>query len=164
MEKKQQLYYNRCTKILHQYSYQEVIIMTSIKELLRAEEDGSLSFGDYELNQKTKKADFEYQGDVYKVKTFNEITKLERNDTFVYESVPGTAVSGYTESDKGVDFTVAGPEDAQITLGMEDDMVYRVILNGNNIGNIKTSLGGKLSFSVKLQKTDEVKVEIVRVG
>ncbi len=138
--------------------------MTSIKELLRAEEDGSLSFGDYELTHKTKKADFEYQGDVYKVKTFNEITKLERNDTFVYESVPGTAVEGYTETETGVEFIVSGPEDAQITLGMEDDMVYRVIIDDSNIGNIKTSLGGKLSFSVKLENNDEVKVEIVRVG
>ncbi|MDO4491608.1 MAG: endosialidase [Lachnospiraceae bacterium] len=138
--------------------------MTSIKELLRAEENGSISFGDYELAQKTKKADFEFQGDVYKVKTFNEITKLERNDTFVYESVPGTAVSEYTETENGVVFTVAGPKDAQITLGMEEDTIYRVILNDSNIGNIKTNLGGKLSFSVKLEKTDEVKVEIVRVG
>ncbi|MCQ2509821.1 MAG: endosialidase [Lachnospiraceae bacterium] len=138
--------------------------MTSIKELLRAEEDGSISFGDYELDQKTKKSDFEFQGDVYKVKTFKEITKLERNDTFVYESVPGTAVSEYSETENGVVFTVSGPEDAQITLGMEDDTIYRVILNDNNIGNIQTRLGGKLSFSVKLQKTDEVKVEIVRVG
>lgn len=138
--------------------------MTSIKDLLRAEEDGSISFGDYELEQKTKKTDFEFQGDIYKVKTFKEITKLERNDTFVYESVPGTAVKEYSETASGVTFIVAGPEDAQITLGMEDDTVYRVILNDNNIGNIKTNLGGKLSFSVKLQKTDEVKVEIVRVG
>lgn len=138
--------------------------MTSIKELLRTEADGSLSFGDYELDQKTKKADFEYQGDIYKVKTFREITKLERNDTFVYESVPGTAVAEYTETEEGVAFTVSGPEDAQITLGMEDDMIYRVVLDGTNIGNIKTNLGGKLSFSVKLQKTDEVKVEIIRLG
>lgn len=138
--------------------------MTSIKELLRAEEDGSISFGDYELAQKTKKSDFEFQGDVYKVKTFKEITKLERNDTFVYESVPGTAVTEYSETETGVVFTVSGPEDAQITLGMEDDTIYRVILNDSNIGNIKTSLGGKLSFSVKLENTDEVKVEIVRVG
>ncbi|MDO4617110.1 MAG: endosialidase [Lachnospiraceae bacterium] len=138
--------------------------MTSIKDLLRAEEDGSLSFGDYELDQKTKKTDFEYQGDVYKVKTFKEITKLERNDTFVYESVPGTAVEGFTENETGVTFTVSGNEDAQITLGMEDDMVYRVIIDDNNIGNIKTGLGGKLAFSVKLEKADDVKVEIVRVG
>ena len=38
---------------------------------------------------------------MYKVKTFREITKLERNDLFVYESVPGTAVEpvSYTHLD-----------------------------------------------------------------
>ena len=41
---------------------------------------------------KTKKDGFEFQGDIYKVKTFKEITKLEKNGMFVYESVPGTAV------------------------------------------------------------------------
>ena len=34
-----------------------------------------------------QKQDFEHQGDLYKVKTFKEITKLERNGMFVYESV-----------------------------------------------------------------------------
>ncbi len=138
--------------------------MTGIKELLRAEEDGSLSFGDYALDQKTKKSDFEFQGDVYKVKTFKEITRLEKNDTVVYESVPGTAVAGFAGTETGVVFDVSGDEDAQITLGMEDDTVYRVIIDDQNIGNIKTSLGGKLSFSVKLEQADDVKVEIVRVG
>ena len=33
--------------------------MAAVKELIRAEEDGSISFGDYELASKTKKQDFE---------------------------------------------------------------------------------------------------------
>ena len=37
--------------------------MAAVKELIRAEEDGSISFGDYELASKTKKQDFEYQGE-----------------------------------------------------------------------------------------------------
>ena len=41
--------------------------MAAIKELLRAEEDGTLSFGDYELSSKEKKSDFPFQGDLYKV-------------------------------------------------------------------------------------------------
>ena len=52
--------------------------MAAVKELIRAEEDGSISFGDYELAAKSKRQE-EYQGDIYKVKTFREITKLERN-------------------------------------------------------------------------------------
>ena len=53
--------------------------MAAVKELLRAENDGSLSFGDYTLSEKTKKDNYEFEGDIYKVKTFSEITKLERN-------------------------------------------------------------------------------------
>lgn len=37
-----------------------------------------------------------HDGDLYKVKTFKEITKLERNGMFVYESVPGTAVTDFS--------------------------------------------------------------------
>ena len=66
--------------------------MAVVKELIRTEENGGISFGNYELPTKSKVSDFPYQGDVYKVKTFKEITKLERNGMFVYESVPGTAV------------------------------------------------------------------------
>ena len=49
--------------------------MAVIKELIRKENNGSISFGNYELPQKTKLADFEVNGDLYKVKTFKEITK-----------------------------------------------------------------------------------------
>ena len=69
--------------------------MAVVKELLRAENDGTLSFGDYTLSSKTKLDGFEFQGDIYKVKTFAEITKLEKNGMFVYESVPGTAVENF---------------------------------------------------------------------
>ena len=48
--------------------------MAAVKELLRAETDGTLSFGDYTLDSKTKLDGFEFQGDIYKVKTFKEIT------------------------------------------------------------------------------------------
>ena len=72
--------------------------MTVVKELIRSELDGTLSFGDYTLDTKTKKDGFEFQGDIYKVKTFKEITKLEKNGMFVYESVPGTAVEHFEVS------------------------------------------------------------------
>ena len=124
--------------------------MAAVKELIRAEADGSISFGDYELASKTKKQDFEYQGDLYKVKTFREITKLERNDMFVYESVPGTAVEHFRADADSVEFQVEGPEDAQITLGMEDDTEYLTLVDGVSTGAIKTGLGGKLVLSVEL--------------
>lgn len=49
--------------------------MSVVEELIRKEDNGTLSFGNYLLDAKTKKADFEFQGDLYKVKTFKEITK-----------------------------------------------------------------------------------------
>ena len=95
--------------------------MAAISELIRKEDNGSISFGDYTLDSKAKLDNFEFNGDIYKVKTFKEITKLERNGVFVYESVPGTAVNDYKEDEKLVEFTVDGPEDAQITLELEED-------------------------------------------
>ena len=53
--------------------------MAVVKELIRTEENGAISFGDYELAQKSKLSDYQHQGDMYKVKTYKEITKLERN-------------------------------------------------------------------------------------
>ena len=52
--------------------------MAVIKELIRKESDGTLSFGNYDFDTKQKKSDFEFEGDLYKVKTFKEITKLEK--------------------------------------------------------------------------------------
>ena len=68
--------------------------MSVVEQLICKEDNGSLSFGNYLLDSKTKKSDFEYEGDLYKVKTFSEITKLEKNGLFVYESVPGSTEIG----------------------------------------------------------------------
>ena len=80
--------------------------MAIVKELLRTEEDGRLSFGDYTLASKTKLDNFEFEGDLYKVKTFSEITKLEKNGMFVYESVPGSAVENFKLTDTEVAFQI----------------------------------------------------------
>ena len=136
--------------------------MAAVKELIRVEADGSISFGDYELEVKTKLKDFNHQGDLYKVKTFKEITKLERNDLFVYESVPGTAVQNFQVSADGVEFQVSGPEDAQITLGMEEDTEYLTEVDGHESGRIKTGRGGKLVLSVELGGKENVSVKAVK--
>lgn len=137
--------------------------MAVINELIRTEQDGSISFGNYELDAKSKRSDFEHNGDMYKVKTFHEITKLERNGMFVYESVPGTAVNGLKLRDNGMEFFVEGKEDAQITVELEADTEYKVLLNDVNVGHMMTNLGGKLSFSAELGEADSVKVEIVKL-
>ncbi len=138
--------------------------MAVIKELIRSEADETISFGDYSLPAKAKRDDFEQAGDIYKVKTFQEITKLERNGMFVYESVPGTAVSNLKATETGVEFKVEGPEDAQITLELEEETDYEIIIDGVNAGSMKTNLGGKLSLSVELGNQDQVDVKIHKVN
>ena len=134
--------------------------MAVIKELIRKESNGSISFGNYELPQKTKLADFEVNGDLYKVKTFKEITKLERNGMFVYESVPGTSVEHFQATEDGVTFTVEGPEDAHITLELEPETEYDVKVAGADAGTMKTNLGGKLNLSVELDAESSISVDV----
>ena len=136
--------------------------MAAVKELLKAEADGTLSFGDYTLGSKTKLDGFEFQGDLYKVKTFSEITKLEKNGMFVYESVPGTAVENFRASEKEVSFLVSGEKDAQFTLGLEADSAYVVFMDEVNVGDMATNLSGKLSVSTELGADMSVKVKVVK--
>ena len=136
--------------------------MAAVKELLKAETDGTLSFGDYTLGSKTKLDGFEFQGDLYKVKTFSEITKLEKNGMFVYESVPGTAVEKFKASETEVSFLVSGNIDAQFTLGLEADSAYVVYMDDVNVGDMATNLSGKLSVSTELASDKTVKVRVVK--
>lgn len=124
--------------------------MAVIKELIRSEADGTISFGDYTLDAKAKMDNFEHQGDIYKVKTYREITKLERNGMFVYESVPGTAVMNLKATDTGMVFLVEGIADAQLTVELEDEAEYDITIDEADAGSMKTNLGGKLSLSVEL--------------
>ena len=131
----------------------------SSEEMLISVSDGKLDFGDYSLFTKAKKPDFEFNGDIYKVKTYRDITKLERNELFVYESVPGTRVTGFSEDGQGVVFCVEGYEDTQITLELEAGTEYDVFIDGTSTGRMKTNLGGKLVLSVELGITaKEVRV------
>lgn len=136
--------------------------MATVKELLRAEEDGTLSFGDYSLESKTKLENFEFEGDIYKVKTFKEITKLEKNGMFVYESVPGSTVENFEVTDAKVAFKVSAPEDVQFTLELEPEKEYEVFIDKASAGRMITNLSGKLSVSVELGSEDGVVVEVIR--
>lgn len=137
--------------------------MATIKELIRTEAAGGISFGNYELDTKTKLSDYEYDGDLYKVKTFKEITKLERNGMFVYESVPGTTVLDMKIGNNGMVFSVEGTDNTQITVEMEADCEYKVLLDDVSFGHMKTNLGGKLSFSADLSPDKAVCVEIEKL-
>ena len=106
---------------------------------------------------------FKFNGDKYKIKTFNEITKLEKNGSFVYESVPGTVVHGFSATDDVVEFEVEGMEDSQITLELEADQEYVTVIDGHDTGAVKTNLGGKVSLSVELNPGQISKIQVRKI-
>ena len=128
--------------------------MAVIDELIREEETGALSFGNFALATKTKKDGFQYQG---------EITKLERNGMFVYESVPGTVVHDFRATDKAVNFVVEGEEDSQITLELEAEKEYKIHIDKVYVGKMKTNLGGKLNLSVELEPAKMVDILVEKI-
>lgn len=136
--------------------------MAVIEGLIRIEDDGTISFGNHLLDTKTKLDNVEYNGDICKVKTYNEITKLERNGMFVYESVPGTTVHNYKMDDGVVTLSVEGNKDSQITLELEPSTEYKVYVDDVTIGSMKTNISGKLSLSVELADS-AVGVRIVKM-
>ena len=137
--------------------------MPVIKELIRKEDDGTLSFGNYEYDSKQKKSDFEFEGDLYKVKTFKEITKLEKNGLFVYESVPGPVVTELKATDSEVCFSVEGLEDTSITLELEPETEYKVYVDDTSFDKMKTNLGGKLVLSLEMDAGQVAKIRVVKL-
>lgn len=137
--------------------------MAVIKELIRVDENETISFGNYLSDTKQKLSNFEFEGDIYKVKTYKDITKLEKNGLFVYESVPGTSVHQFKATYDEVYFNVEAPKDAQITLELEAEKEYEININHKKAGNMKTNLGGKLSLSVELENEESVFIHIVKL-
>lgn len=135
--------------------------MSVVTELIVKEDNGSISFGNYELDAKAKLDNYEIGGDLYKVKTYCDITKLEKNGMFVYESVPGTCVHQFTADENGVGFEVEAARDCQITLELEENQEYTVIVNGEELGQMKTNMGGKLSVSLEME-ADVCKAVVIR--
>ena len=136
--------------------------MPGIESLIRTEQDGTISFGDYSLNEKSKKQDFEHQGDLYKVKTFYEITKLERNGMFVYESVPGTTVSNFAEHNEGITCRLEGYKASQVTVQLEENTTYKIYEDGAVTGEITTNMSGKLGINIDLEDEKPVELKILK--
>ena len=141
----------------------EVLKMAVIEELIRQEDNGTISFGNHLMDEKKKVLDFEVSGDLYKIKTFKEITKLEKNGKMLLETVPGATVHNFTVNERGAEFTVEGLEDTQITMELEPDTEYKILIDDVNVGKMKTNLAGKVTFSVELGK-DTPSVAIEKIG
>ena len=132
-------------------------------ELIYVQADETLGFGDYTLDTKAKVDGFEFQGGLYKVKTYYEITKLKKNGVLVYESVPGTKVSHFKADEKEVAFVVEGKEDTQITLELEPEKEFKIFIDDVQTGKMKTNFGGKLVLSAELAENKETKVKVVKL-
>ena len=134
--------------------------MAGLEKLIVANEDNSISFGNHETQEKQKLEGFELNGEVYKVKTHNEITRLEKNGRLLFESVPGTTVSDLKLNSDYMSFSLIGSaEDAQVTVELEADEEYTVYINELQLGKVKSNLAGKISFSVDFASGAQ-KVEI----
>ena len=90
------------------------------------------------------------------------LTKLEKNSAFVFESNPGTTITDFDMNFDEVSFTVEGNEDAQITLGLLEDTVYEVFIDDESIGGMKTKMSGKLYVNVELNEGKAVRLRIVK--
>lgn len=136
--------------------------MAVIEELIRLEDNGKISFGNYLMDTKKKVLDFEVGGGLYKVKTFREITKLEKNGKLLLESVPGATLHNFEATDKGVSFTAEAEEDVQILMELEADTEYKFIVDDVNMDRIKSNMSGKVNFSIEI-KGQPVTVKLEKI-
>lgn len=136
--------------------------MAIVNGLIEVQDNGTISFGNYELPKKTKLMGFEVAGNLYDIRTFKEITKLNKDEGLVYESIPGTAVHNFSVKDKLISFKVAGIAESQITMELSPDTDYNLFIDELKVGKIKSNLAGKIVFSVDCRNTPK-KVEIRRI-
>ncbi|MBO8433945.1 MAG: endosialidase [Tyzzerella sp.] len=136
--------------------------MAVIEELIRLEDNGTISFGNYLMDTKKKVLDFEVENDLYKVKTFKEITKLEKNGQLLLEAVPGATIHNFSTTDRGASFVVEALEDIQLLMELEPETDYRLVVDDVNMGDVKSSMSGKINFSVEV-KNAPVNVKLERI-
>ena len=134
--------------------------MSAIKEGIILNEDKTLSFGNYEVTEKIKVTDFNVDGNIYKIRTHTEVTRLSKNGNLLLETVPGATIHNLSIKEKEANFSIEGLGDTLITLELEPNTNYSLFINDVNIDKIKTNLSGKINFSTTLSKEpQEIKIE-----
>ncbi len=134
--------------------------MAVIQEVLKIDDNNTLSFGNYTVKEKQKVSDFSFNNDTYKCKTHTDITRLEKNDILLLETVPGATVHNLKIDEELITFSIEGNGDTKVTLGLLENSKYNVTVDGENLGVEKTNISGKLSFSHELLNTSiEIKIE-----
>ena len=134
--------------------------MAVIQEGIALNQDQTLSFGNYELEEKLKITDFNVDGDLYKVRTHKDVTRLSKNGKLLLETVPGATVHNLYVEENKTEFFIEGTGDTLITLELEANTAYSLYINDVNIDKIKTNLSGKINFSTTLLKENQsIKIE-----
>lgn len=62
--------------------------MAVIEELIRQEDNGTISFGNHLMDEKKKVLDFEVSGDLYKIKTFKKSQSWKRTVKCCWKQFP----------------------------------------------------------------------------
>jgi len=137
--------------------------MASINEIIRVEADNTLSFGNYLVAEKQKSGDFKFNGHTYKVKTHNELTRLECDDKMILETVPGTAIHNFVDSGETLEFSAEGMGSTQFTFGLAPETEYNIFVDGELVGMAMSSLSGKISFGAELEADTLFCIKIEKV-
>lgn len=137
--------------------------MEKLLNYLRTGKSKKLSFGNFTSLEKMK-AELNAEGNLYYCKAHNEITRLEKDSQFLYESVPGTVCTDFGYEDDGMlVFDVEGYKATNITLGLEEDNLYVVKIDGVELGTIKANMSGKINFEVELIEGKKIKVTVNKI-
>ena len=115
-------------------------------------EAGGLTFGDYTAKDKIKVNDFEYMGNIYSLRSHNQVTRLEKNSEMLIETVPGAAISNFMLDEASCSFDIAGTANVQITLSLAPEASYHLRVTGEVSEEITANRSGKLSFSAELSE------------
>ncbi len=81
---------------------------------------------------------------------------------FVYESVPGTTVSHFSESDEGITCLLEGYKASQVTVQLEEETDYKIYEDGLLTGEITTNVSGKLGINIDLVDEKPVELKILK--
>ena len=135
--------------------------MSVVQEIIKIEND-NLCFGNYLLKEKNKVDNFVFEDDKYKVKTYNKITRLEKNDSLVLETIPGSAINNFNMSENDISFSAEGFNETQITFDLQANKNYEIKIDNILIGTEKSNSFGKLCFSVNLTDVSkDIKIKLI---
>jgi hypothetical protein len=111
--------------------------------------ENTISFGDFKSAKKLK-LQAQIDGDEYSVKTYRDITRLEKNGQLLLETVPGAEVHDFILDENGASFKLVGAEDTQTTVALFPEAEYTLVC-GDTKTVIKTNRYGKAIFNAELE-------------